>query len=48
MRNPPRTSSSRSGAPAPESIHYPRLVEQYYKLVWATVDKQIFLDKGLD
>jgi hypothetical protein len=26
----------------------PRLVEEYYKVVWATVDKQIFLDKGLD
>jgi hypothetical protein len=24
------------------------MVEEYYKLVWATVDKQIFLDKGLD
>jgi hypothetical protein len=30
------------------SICYPRTVEEYYKLVWATVDKQIFLDKGLD
>ena len=31
-----------------DNIYYPRLVEEYYKLVWATVDKQIFLDKGLD
>ena len=30
------------------SISYPRMVQEYYKLVWATVDKQIFLDKGLD
>jgi hypothetical protein len=31
-----------------DNIYYPRMVEEYYKLVWATVDKQIFLDKGLD
>jgi hypothetical protein len=31
-----------------DNIYYPRLVEEYYKLVWATVDKQIFLDKALD
>jgi hypothetical protein len=31
-----------------DNIYYPRLVEEYYKIVWATVDKQIFLDKGLD
>jgi hypothetical protein len=31
-----------------DNIYYPRLVEEYYKLVWTTVDKQIFLDKGLD
>jgi hypothetical protein len=31
-----------------DNIYYPRLVEEYYKLVWTTVDKQIFLDKGID
>ena len=31
-----------------DNVYYPRMVEEYYKVVWATVDKQIFLDKGLD
>jgi hypothetical protein len=31
-----------------DNIHDPRLIEEYYRLVWTTVDKQIFLDAGLD
>ena len=31
-----------------DNTYYPRMVEEYYKLVWATVDKQIFPDTGLD
>ena len=31
-----------------DNIYYPGLVEEYYAVVWRAVDKQIFLDKGLD
>ena len=31
-----------------DNVYYPGLVEEYYKVVWAAVDKQMFLDKGLD
>ncbi len=31
-----------------DNVYYPGLVDEYYKLVWSTVDKQMFLDKGLD
>lgn len=30
------------------NIHYPAQLEDYYKTVWAAIDKQIFLDRGLD
>ena len=30
------------------NIHYPSQLEEYYKTVWAAIDKQIFLDRGLD
>jgi len=30
------------------NIHYPGQLEEYYKTIWAAIDKQIFLDKGLD
>ena len=30
------------------NIHYPQQLEEYYKTVWAAIDKQIFLDRGLD
>ena len=30
------------------NVHYPRQLEEYYKTVWAAIDKQIFLDRGLD
>ena len=36
------------GEDSPDNIYYARLVAEYYKLVWMTVDKQFFLDKGLD
>jgi hypothetical protein len=29
-------------------VYYPRLLEESYKVVWPTLDKQIFLDKNLD
>jgi hypothetical protein len=29
-------------------LYYPRLVEAYYNLVWAAVDKQIFFDRNID
>jgi hypothetical protein len=29
-------------------VHYPGQLEEYYKHVWAAIDKQIFLDRGLD
>ncbi|CAN5124891.1 hypothetical protein BH10PSE17_BH10PSE17_10680 [soil metagenome] len=31
-----------------DNIYYPDLVNELYKTVWAAVDKQMFLDKGLD
>ncbi len=31
-----------------DNVYYPVLVDEYYKIVWAAVDKQMFLDKGLD
>jgi hypothetical protein len=31
-----------------DNVDYPRLVEEYYTLVWATVDEQILQDKGRD
>ena len=29
-------------------VHYPGQVEEYYKTIWPAIDKQIFLDRGLD
>ncbi len=31
-----------------DGAYYPRRVDQLYKIVWAEVDKQMFLDKALD
>jgi hypothetical protein len=31
-----------------DKVYYPVLIEEYYKIVWAAVDKQMFLDDGLD
>ena len=31
-----------------DNVYYPELVAEYYKLVWTTVDKQMFLDQSLD
>ncbi len=31
-----------------DNVYYPNQVEEYYKIVWAAVDKQMFLDRGLD
>jgi hypothetical protein len=31
-----------------DNVYYPRVVEEYYKVVWNAVDKQMFLDKALD
>jgi hypothetical protein len=31
-----------------DNVFYPHKVEDLYKTVWATVDKQMFLDKALD
>lgn len=31
-----------------DNVFYPPLVDEYYKIVWRAVDKQMFLDKGLD
>jgi hypothetical protein len=31
-----------------DNVYYPGLVDEYYKIVWHAVDKQMFLDKGLD
>jgi hypothetical protein len=31
-----------------DNVYYPALVGEYYKTVWAAVDKQIFLDRALD
>lgn len=31
-----------------DNVYYPALVNEYYKTVWAAVDKQMFLDQALD
>lgn len=31
-----------------DNVFYPALVNEYYKTVWAAVDKQMFLDQSLD
>lgn len=31
-----------------DNVYYPELVNEYYKAVWAAVDKQMFLDSALD
>jgi hypothetical protein len=31
-----------------DNVYYPELVAEYYKTVWAAVDKQMFLDQSLD
>jgi hypothetical protein len=31
-----------------DNVYYPGLIDEYYKIVWRAVDKQMFLDKGLD
>lgn len=31
-----------------DGIYYPRQVDELYRMVWAEVDKQMFLDKALD
>lgn len=31
-----------------DNVYYPDLVAEYYKTVWAAVDKQMFLDQSLD
>ncbi len=31
-----------------DNVFYPALVNEYYKVVWAGVDKQMFLDQSLD
>ena len=31
-----------------DNVHYPVLVDEYYKTVWAAIDKQMFLDQALD
>lgn len=31
-----------------DNVFYPRTVDELYKTVWTAVDKQMFLDKGLD
>jgi hypothetical protein len=31
-----------------DNVFYPELVSEYYKTVWAAVDKQMFLDQALD
>lgn len=31
-----------------DNVYYPGLIDEYYKVVWNAVDKQMFLDKGLD
>jgi len=31
-----------------DKVYYPLQVLEYYRVVWAAVDKQIFLDQGLD
>jgi hypothetical protein len=31
-----------------DNVYYPREVQEYYRVVWAAVDRQIFLDQALD
>jgi hypothetical protein len=31
-----------------DGVYYPALVDEYYRIVWQAVDKQMFLDRGLD
>jgi hypothetical protein len=31
-----------------DNVYYPRQVQEYYRMVWAAVDRQIFLDQALD
>jgi hypothetical protein len=31
-----------------DNVYYPREVQEYYRMVWAAVDRQIFLDQALD
>ncbi|MFT3663967.1 hypothetical protein [Piscinibacter sp.] len=31
-----------------DNVYYPEQVAEYYKRVWAAVDRQMFLDRGLD
>ena len=31
-----------------DKVYYPQQVLEYYRIVWAAVDKQIFLDQALD
>jgi hypothetical protein len=31
-----------------DNVYYPALTDEYYRIVWQAVDKQMFLDKGLD
>ena len=31
-----------------DNVYYPDLVAEYYKVIWAAVDKQMFLDAALD
>lgn len=31
-----------------DKVYYPPQVQEYYRMVWAAVDKQIFLDQALD
>lgn len=31
-----------------DNVYYPRLISEYYTVVWAAVDKQMFLDQSLD
>lgn len=31
-----------------DNVYYPGMINEYYQLVWAAVDKQMFLDQSLD
>ena len=31
-----------------DKVYYPSQVQEFYRMVWAAVDKQIFLDQALD
>jgi hypothetical protein len=30
------------------NVNYPAELQEYYKIVWPAIDKQIFLDKAVD